>query len=153
MEELHQQKVKHVIKSAEGSAGLVHKNTKPTAWRGGTQILKREEEDARLLDRCEAMWKEWAKHRQCEESVQTLEDKPWENEELKKLEEALPRLKERWRKSVKIVQGENRNWMRWFPPNNPFGFCKRNKRRNRGVLGESGAEWESGRSKLAPRCS
>ena len=99
MEELHQQKVKHVIKSAEGSAGLVHKNTKPTAWRGGTQILKREEEDSRLLDRCEAKWKEWAKHRQCEESVQTLEDKPWENEELKKLEEALPRLKERWGKS------------------------------------------------------
>ena len=28
--------------------------TKPTPWRGGAQILKKEEEDARLLDRCEA---------------------------------------------------------------------------------------------------
>ena len=28
------------------------------------------------------------------ERVQNLEDKPWKNEELKKLEEALPRLKE-----------------------------------------------------------
>ena len=49
--------------------------------------------DARLLDRCEAEVKEWAKHWQCNESVQSVEDKPWENEELRKLEEALPRLK------------------------------------------------------------
>ena len=50
MEELHQQRVNKMIKSAEGSAGLLHKLTKPTAWRGGAQILKKEEEDARLLD-------------------------------------------------------------------------------------------------------
>ena len=43
----------------------------------GAQILKKEEEDARLLDRCEAK-----------------RNTPWKNEELKKLEEALPRLKE-----------------------------------------------------------
>ena len=47
-------KVAQMMKSAEGSAGLLHKITKPTAWRGGTQILKKEEEDARLLDRSEA---------------------------------------------------------------------------------------------------
>ena len=35
-----------------------------------------------------------AKHWQCNERVQNLEDTPWKNEELKKLEEALPRLKE-----------------------------------------------------------
>ena len=62
MEALHQQRVSHMIKSAEGSAGLLHKITKPTAWRGGAQILKKEEEDARLLDRCEAQRKECAKH-------------------------------------------------------------------------------------------
>ena len=44
-----QQKVRQMIKSAEGSARLLHKITKPTAWRGGAQILKKEEEDARLL--------------------------------------------------------------------------------------------------------
>ena len=54
MEELHQHKVAQMIKSAEGSVGLLHKITKPTARRGGAQILKKEEEDARLLDRCEA---------------------------------------------------------------------------------------------------
>ena len=54
MEEIHQHSVNQRIKSAEGSAGLLHKITKPTAWRGGAQILKKEEEDARLLDRCEA---------------------------------------------------------------------------------------------------
>ena len=70
MEEMHQQKATQMIKSAEGIAGLLHKITKPTAWRGGAQILKKEEEDARLLDRCEAKRKEWAKHWQCNERVQ-----------------------------------------------------------------------------------
>ena len=58
MEELHQQRVNQMIKSAEGRAGLLHKFTKPTAWRGGAQILKKEEDDARLLDRCEGKRKE-----------------------------------------------------------------------------------------------
>ena len=54
MEEMHQHSVAQMIKSAEGSAGLLHKISKPTARRGGAQILVNEEEDARLLDRCEA---------------------------------------------------------------------------------------------------
>ena len=54
MEELHQQRVNQMIKSAEGSVGLLHKKSR--------QILKKEEEDVRLLDRCEAKRKEWAKH-------------------------------------------------------------------------------------------
>ena len=40
------------------------------------------------------MRKEWAKHWQCDESVQKVEGKPWRNQELKRLEEALPRLRE-----------------------------------------------------------
>ena len=83
MEELHQPKVSQMIKSAEGSAGLLHKITKPTARRGGAQILKKEE-DANLLDPCEAKRREWAQHWRCDESVQNVEDKPWKNEELKK---------------------------------------------------------------------
>ena len=54
LEELHQQSVSQMINCAEGSAGLLHKFTKSTAWSGEAQILKREEENARLLDRCEA---------------------------------------------------------------------------------------------------
>ena len=42
---MHQHRVNQMIKSAEGSAGLLHKITKPTAWRGSTQILEREEEE------------------------------------------------------------------------------------------------------------
>ena len=34
MEEMHQHKVAKMIESAEGSAGLLHKISKPTAWRG-----------------------------------------------------------------------------------------------------------------------
>ena len=94
MEEGHQQKVAQLIKSAMRRTGLLHKITEPTAWRGEAQIPKKEEEDARLLDRCEATRKEWARHWQCDEDVQDLEDKPWKNEELKKSEEALPRLNE-----------------------------------------------------------
>ena len=33
MEEMHQHKVAKMIKSAEGSAGLLLKISKPTAWR------------------------------------------------------------------------------------------------------------------------
>ena len=68
MEELHQQRVSQMIKSADGSAGLLHKITKPAAWRGGAQISEKGEEDVRLLDRCEAKMKEWAKHWQCDQS-------------------------------------------------------------------------------------
>ena len=54
MEEMHQRKVEKMIKSAEGSAGLLHKITRPTMWRRGVQILEKKEEDARLLDRFDA---------------------------------------------------------------------------------------------------
>ena len=56
--------------------------------------MKKEEEDATLLDRCEAKRKEWAKHWQCDEEIQNMQNKPWRNEESKECEEALPRLKE-----------------------------------------------------------
>ena len=88
MEEMHQHKVEQVIKSAEGSAGLLHRITKPTPWRAGGQ------DDARLLDRCEVKRKEWSAHWQCDEDVQNVQDKQWRNEELRRSEEALPRLKE-----------------------------------------------------------
>ena len=53
-----------------------------------------EEEDARLLDRCEAKRKEWAKHWQCDEEIQNMQNKSRRNEDVKKYEEAVPRLKE-----------------------------------------------------------
>ena len=33
VEEMHQQKVEQMIKCAQGSAGLLHRITKPTPWR------------------------------------------------------------------------------------------------------------------------
>ena len=44
MEEMHHRKVEKMINSAEGSAGFLHKITKPTMWRRGVQILEKEEE-------------------------------------------------------------------------------------------------------------
>ena len=74
MVEMHQHKVAQMIKSVEESAGLLHNLSKPTAWRGGAQILVNEEEDATLLDRCKAKWNEWAKHWQCDEEVLNVEN-------------------------------------------------------------------------------
>ena len=65
-------------------------STKSRSQRCGEE----EEEDAKLLDRCEAKRKEWAKHSQCDEEIQNMQNKPWRNDELKECEEAFPRLKE-----------------------------------------------------------
>ena len=46
------------------------------------------------MDCCEAQREEWIKHWQCDAEVQNLEDKLRKNEELKRWEEALPRLEE-----------------------------------------------------------
>ena len=59
-----------MIKSAEGCAGLLHKITQPSAWGGGCNV------DG------SAVWRKRAEY-----GGQAME-----NEELKALEEALPRL-------------------------------------------------------------
>ena len=69
-------------------------NHEANTMEGRAQILEKVEEDARLLDRCEAKRKEWSTDWQCDEEVQNMQDKPWRNKELRRCEEALPRLKE-----------------------------------------------------------
>ena len=64
------------------------------------------------------------------------------------MEEALPRSKERDLESVEIVQGKDRSGMRRLPPESSLGLGNRNKRRNRGVLGEGGAEWKMAAASL-----
>ena len=105
--------------------------------------MKNEEEDARLSDRCEAKRKYWAKHWQCDEDVQNLEDKSWENEELKKSEEALPRLQVcELGKVSKLYTAKTGIGWGWLPPQGLLGCDKGNERRNRAVLGDGGAEWK-----------
>ena len=60
MEEMHQHKVAQMIKSAEGSAGLLYKISKGTAWRGGAQIMKKDERMCigSVAKMC-SMWREW----------------------------------------------------------------------------------------------
>ena len=94
MKEMHQHDVTQMVESADESAGLLHNISKYISCRRGAQILVNEEEDAGLLDRCEAKRKEWTKHWQCDEEVQNVEEKPRKNEALRRLEEELPRLKE-----------------------------------------------------------
>ena len=101
MEERHQQKVAQMIKSAEGSTGLLHKSQ--SLQRGGGQILKKRRRRCEVVRPFEAKRKEWAKHWPCDENVQNLEHKPWKNDELKKSEEALPDWK-RYRNCTKQRQ-------------------------------------------------
>ena len=153
MKDMTQQKVTHMIESAEGGAGLLHKITERASWRGGAQILKKEEQDARFLDRCEAKMKEWAKHRQCSESVRNLEDKPLKNEELKKLDEAFPRQKECDLEKASRLQEKTGVGCDGFHHNNHLGLDERNRKSNCGVTGKGGTKWNIGRSKLVQRCS
>ena len=52
-EEEHQKLVSRVIARAGGGAGLLHKFSNPTAWRGGVQLLEEVERDAKPMKRCE----------------------------------------------------------------------------------------------------
>ena len=148
-----------MIKSAQGSAGLLQKISKPAAWRGRIQILDKEVEDARLLDGCEAQRKEWAKHLQCDEGVQNMEDKHWKNEELKKLEQALPSLKEcDLDKASRSYKAETGVGCDGFHPKVPLDLTKetRSKVEQEEEFWNSWRRWsrvENGRSKPAQRCS
>ena len=48
----------------------------------------------KLMRRSEQKMNEWAKHWQCDSEAQGMEDEPWRTEELSRLEEGAPRLKE-----------------------------------------------------------
>ena len=78
----HLKLVSRTIKSADVSAGLLHKITKPTACRGGGRILKKVE-DAKPSAGCEEKRQEWAKLRQCDAKVHDfIKEKPWRNDEV-----------------------------------------------------------------------
>ena len=88
-----QKLVSRMIRSAEGGGtDLLHDTSKSTSWRGELQILQDQVKDVNPLARCEKKRKEWARHKQHDAKVQDLEDKPWRSEELKSLEEGMPRL-------------------------------------------------------------
>ena len=118
-----------MIKSAEGSAVLVSCTRSQSPQYGGAQTLQKEEEDARLLDLCEAKKEEWAKHWSCGENVQNVEDKFWKKEELRKFEEALPRLKEyEWKKVSRLYKAKTGVGCDGFHPKSSPGFAKRGEK-------------------------
>ena len=142
-----------MTKSAEGSAGLLHKITKPTMWRRGVQILKKEKEDANLLERCEATRKEWSKHWQCNEEIQNMQNKPWRNEESKECEESLPRLKEGdLDKASRLYKAKRGVGCDGFHPKVPLDLTKE-REENCGIFWRRWSRVANGRNKLAQRCS
>ena len=105
MEGEHQKLVCRTIASAKKRAASPLQNiSKPTAWRGGVQVLEEVERDAKPSKRCEEKRKEWARHWQCNTEVQDLELKPWWNAKLRCLE-AKRRYMERAARSHKIATG------------------------------------------------
>ena len=118
------------------------------------QILsEEEEEDAKPMARCEEKGQEWATHRQCGLEVQNQEDKPWESEELKKLEEDLPRLQEGYlAKAARACKARTGVGCDDFHSKSSVGLDKRNEERSGG---SSWRNWNSvgnGRSKPALQC-
>ena len=76
------------------------------------------------------------------ESVQNMEDKPRKNEELKKVEEASPRLKESHLEEVsRLYNAKTGVGCYGFHPKIFYTL-------NRGVLGEGGAEWKMAATSL-----
>ena len=86
METKHQKLVSRMTASADGGTGLLHKITKPRAWREGVQIVKEEEKDAKSSARCEEKRKEWAKHWQRDREVQDQKENNVEEDMLRLLE-------------------------------------------------------------------
>ena len=80
-----------------------------------------EVEDAKVLARCQEKRKDWMKHWQCGTEVQCQENRPWKNEELKKLEEDLPRLTES--NLAKAYKSENGSRLRWLSPQSSRWWC------------------------------
>ena len=80
------------------------------------------------------------------EEVQNEEDTPWKNEELRKLEEALPRLKECDLEKSRGYKAKTGAGCDGFHPKVPLHLTKETKRRNCGVLGEGG-EWKMAEQK------
>ena len=106
------------------------------------QILREEEEDARMSDRCEAKRKEWAKHWKCDEEILNMKNKSWRNDSLKEGDEALPRCKEGdLDKASRLYKAKTGVGCDGFHPKSAFGLDRRNERRNCRVLGESGTMW------------
>ena len=81
MEVMHQRKVEKCWTSASNHKADDRSWSKRKKMRGCWTVVKQKR-------------KEWSKHWQCDDEVQSTQDKPWRNEELRKGEDALPRLKE-----------------------------------------------------------
>ena len=69
---MHQRKVEKMIKNAEGSAGLLHKNHKDNDVVMSTDLGERRCEVVGPLSRRR---KEWSKQWQCDEEVRSMQDK------------------------------------------------------------------------------
>ena len=134
-----------MIKSAEGRAGLLHKITKPTAWRGGAQILRERRRGRQAVGQsignvtkvC-SIWR----------------NKPWQNEELKQIGGSLAKANRvRLEKGFEIVQGKRGGvGCGGFHPKVPLDLTKV----TRVEVVSSWKKWgkvESGRNKLVRRCS
>ena len=125
MEVEHQKLVSRMIDNSQGGAGLLHKITKPTASRGGLQILWEEEQDAKPSARCEDKRKQWSTHWQCDMKVQELKDTPWRNEELNNLEADQPRLLEKeLEKAAKSCKAKTGVGCDGFHPKVPLDLTK-----------------------------
>ena len=127
---MHQHRVNQMIKSAEGSAGLLHKITKPPAWRGGAPILKKKKKKQKRMSRrwTDVTQEKMGKNIGSVTKVCSLRRTSLGrmNEELKKLEEALLRGKEgKFEKVSRLYKAKT--GVAWLPPESSPGLDRRIK--------------------------
>ena len=77
------------------------------------------------------------------------QNEPWTNGELRRWEEALPRLVESDLETAsRMYRAKTGVGCDGFHPRVPLDLTQENDRRNCGILGESGAEWQMAATSL-----
>ena len=116
------------------------------------QVVKEVETDAESMKRCEEKRKDWAGHWQCDAEVSDMEDKPWRNEEIKSLEEGLPRLtRENLESAAWSYEAATGVGSDGFHPKGYARRAKRNEGRNGEVFSKQCSSAGECRNKLAQR--
>ena len=88
--------------------------------------------------------KEWSTHWRCDEEAQKAQDNPWKNEELRRYEEALPRLKEGdLEKASRMYKAKTGVGCDGFHPKIPLDLTKE----TRGEIVEHSGKWPQQESK------
>ena len=112
---------KWILSAEGGGAKILHQVTEPTPWTGGLKLFRTPEEDATEDARIAIKFQGWSKRGQVGEERQD-KCKPWEDQELRIKEEALPSLELKHLRRVVVADEVSMgNWSGLLPSHDVFG--------------------------------